>query len=163
MPPRRDSGVKVQVGQLLTNLRVSSSNMLLPFTAQILHLLEDSPANVTTGIAKSSCEHHKAKNRMPVNRMVCSCLEPRCSHKKAIYALQILLSTCSVYERKVYDCTQVIAGGSLVSSESEIPVPTKKSDGTFPGLKVCCLTALQNPHIWNCSCSCTASPKHEPF
>ena len=29
------------------------------------------------------------------------------------------------------------AGGSLVSSESEVPVPIKKSDATFPGLKVC--------------------------
>ena len=31
----------LQVGQLLTNLRVSSSNMLLPFTAQIMQLLQD--------------------------------------------------------------------------------------------------------------------------
>ena len=33
----------LQVGQLLTNLRVSSSNMLLPFTAQIMQLLQDDP------------------------------------------------------------------------------------------------------------------------
>jgi hypothetical protein len=32
-----------QVGQLLTNLRVSSNNLLLPFTAQILQLLQDAP------------------------------------------------------------------------------------------------------------------------
>ena len=31
----------MQVGQLLTNLRVSSNNLLLPFTAQILQLLQD--------------------------------------------------------------------------------------------------------------------------
>jgi hypothetical protein len=30
----------VQVGQLLTNLRVSTSNLLLPFTAQILQMLQ---------------------------------------------------------------------------------------------------------------------------
>lgn len=33
----------MQVGQLLTNLRVSSNNLLLPFTAQMLQLLQDSP------------------------------------------------------------------------------------------------------------------------
>lgn len=37
----------LQVGQLLTNLRVSSSNMLLPFTAQILQLLQENPDNGT--------------------------------------------------------------------------------------------------------------------
>ena len=42
-----NSAGMVQVGQLLTNLRVSSSNMLLPFTAQILQLLQDNPENVT--------------------------------------------------------------------------------------------------------------------
>ena len=31
------------MGQLLTNLRVSSNNLLLPFTAQMLQLLQDSP------------------------------------------------------------------------------------------------------------------------
>ena len=42
-----NSAGMLQVGQLLTNLRVSSSNMLLPFTAQILQLLQDNPESVT--------------------------------------------------------------------------------------------------------------------
>ena len=29
-----------------------------------------------------------------------------------------------------------LVAGSLESSESEVPVPAKKGDGTFPGLKV---------------------------
>ncbi len=45
-----DIPVALQVGQMLTNLRVSTNNMLLPFTAQILQLLED------TGAAKAMGE-----------------------------------------------------------------------------------------------------------
>ena len=51
----------MQVGQLLTNLRVSSSNMLLPFTAQIMQLLQDDPQpagerrQLLTAYEHSSC------------------------------------------------------------------------------------------------------------
>lgn len=48
-----------QVGQLLTNLRVSSSNMLLPFTAQIMQLLQDSPHNPTGACISSAAVSRK--------------------------------------------------------------------------------------------------------
>ena len=38
-----------QVGQMLTNLRVSTNNMLLPFTAQILALLQDTASQKEMG------------------------------------------------------------------------------------------------------------------
>ncbi len=48
----------MQIGQMLTNLRVSTNNMLLPFTAQILSLLQDTGFHKTMGEWRL-LEHHK--------------------------------------------------------------------------------------------------------
>lgn len=77
----------VQVGQLLTNLRVSSSNMLLPFTAQILHLLEDSPAatgTVTTDYAPHEPEQDTSAPSVPLF------LDAHFTDHSARYTLQAL-------------------------------------------------------------------------
>lgn len=52
---------------MLTNLRVSTNNMLLPFTAQILQLLQDAGAPRAAGrhrsLAERTCTHVCNQNR----------------------------------------------------------------------------------------------------
>ncbi|BDA48870.1 hypothetical protein COCOBI_12-5530 [Coccomyxa sp. Obi] len=48
-PLPEPADLQIEVGQMLTNLRVSTNNMLLPFTAQILQLLQDTGAPKAMG------------------------------------------------------------------------------------------------------------------
>ena len=116
----------LQVGQLLTNLRDSSSNMLLPFTEQIMQLLQDDhqPAGERRLLSSCTCTSLLQKSR-PILRLACryfTRMAPPCPVKLAITLHHVL-------------CLLLCIADTLTTEEI-MPAAPEKSGAAFPGLKV---------------------------
>jgi hypothetical protein len=76
-----------QVGQMLTNLRVSTNNMLLPFTAQILALLQDTASQ-------------KEMGELAYLHPACMCPSAVCRYRLSCIA--VILCRCRLFEGLMY-------------------------------------------------------------